>query len=216
MIEFVYFDLGGVTILDFSGTDKWSQLKKELGIGVDKEKQFEDFWEKNEPGLCLGKRDTDSLLPLMKQELGISVPDNYSLLIDGFVNRFETNKSIWPVINKIHKVCKVGLLTNAYTGMLDAIKKKRILPDVTWDITIDSSIVGLQKPDPEIFFLAQEKAKASGKEILFVENSPKHTKAAEQFGSWQTFLYDSSKPEDSSNKLSELWNNIGAAKQNER
>jgi FMN phosphatase YigB (HAD superfamily) len=204
-IDFVYFDLGGVAILDFSGTDKWSQLKKELGISAEKEKQFEDFWEKYEPELCLGKRDTDSLLPLMKRELSISIPDNYSLLVDGFVNRFEANRSIWPVIDKIHKVCKVGLLTNAYTGMLDAIKKKGILPDITWDIVVDSSIVGLQKPDSKIFWLAQEKAKANGKEILFVENSPKHVKASEQFGGWQTFLYDSSNPEVSSLKLTEFW-----------
>ncbi len=42
-VKFVYFDLGGVAILDFSGTDKWSQLKMELGIGAEKEKQFEDW-----------------------------------------------------------------------------------------------------------------------------------------------------------------------------
>lgn len=207
-VKFVYFDLGGVAILDFSGTDKWSQLKMELGIGAEKEKQFEDFWEQYEPVLCLGKRDTDTLLPLMKQQLGISVPDNYSLLVGGFVNRFEANKSILSVINEIRKTCKVGLLTNAYTGMLDAIKRKGILPDVVWDVVVDSSIVGLQKPDPKIFYLAQEKAKANGKEVLFVENSPKHTKAAEQFEGWQTFLYDSSKPEDSSKRLMEVWHSL--------
>lgn len=30
MIKFVYFDVGGVTIKDFSGTDKWEVLEKEI------------------------------------------------------------------------------------------------------------------------------------------------------------------------------------------
>jgi hypothetical protein len=33
-IKFVYFDLGGVTILDFSGTNEWFKLKQELGISI--------------------------------------------------------------------------------------------------------------------------------------------------------------------------------------
>ena len=32
MISFVYFDVGGVVILDFSGTNKWEMVKKEWGI----------------------------------------------------------------------------------------------------------------------------------------------------------------------------------------
>ena len=31
-LSFIYFDVGGVVIQDFSGTNKWSQLKRELGI----------------------------------------------------------------------------------------------------------------------------------------------------------------------------------------
>ena len=32
MISFIYFDLGGVAIRDFSGTDKSKQLKTDLGL----------------------------------------------------------------------------------------------------------------------------------------------------------------------------------------
>ncbi len=203
MISFVYFDLGGVVELDFSGTNKWSQLKKELGISAKKDKAFEDFWNKYETEVNVG-RDVETLIPLIKEKFGSNLPDKYSFLMDGFVNRFEVNKSIWPVIDKIHQKCRIGLLTNMYPHMFEEIKKRGLLPVVKWDVIIDSSIVGIEKPDPRIFKLGEQRAGVKGKEILFVENTPSHVCAAKDFG-WQTFLYDSAHPKDSSNKLSALF-----------
>ena len=204
-IKFVYFDLGGVAILDFSGTNKWSELKKDLDITAQKEKQFRDFWKKYETELCTGKKDTETLLALIKEHFNVKVPDSYSLLIDGFVNRFEKNKSIWPVIDGIHEKCKIGLLTNAYPGMLEAVRDKEILPNVKWDVVIDSSILGLRKPDYKIYETAQKETGVTGKAILFIDNSSENIEAARDLSGWQTFLYDSSKPQESSYKLAELW-----------
>jgi len=202
-ISFVYFDLGGVVELDFSGTNKWAKLKKELGITADKDNEFEDFWDKYEAEVCIG-RNVETLIPLIKKKFGSKFPDKYSFLIDGFVNRFEINKSIWSVIDKIHQRCRVGLLTNMYPHMFEAIKNRSLLPNVTWDVIIDSSVVGIKKPDPRIFELSEQRAGVKGKEILFVENDPRNIRAAKDFG-WQTFLYDSTHPKDSSNKLSTLF-----------
>lgn len=207
MIAFVYFDLGGVVIRDFSGTNKWEELKKELGIIPEKAQEFEDFWIKYEPEVCVGKRSIDSLLPLIKKQFGSNHPDNYSLLIDGFVNHFEKNPHIWFVIDEIRKHYKLGLLTNMYPGMLDEIRKKELIIENKWDVVIDSSIVGLQKPDPKIFELAEKKAGSYGNKILFVENSLGHVNAASDFG-WQTFLYDSKDPEKSSRDLSKFVSSI--------
>ena len=121
-------------------------------------------------------------------------------MLSDFVNRFESNPSIWPVIEEIKKTCQVGLLTNAYPRMLTEIQRRGILSPIAWDVIIDSSVVGFQKPDRQIFEIAQEKAKINLKEILFVENSPEHVRAAQIFG-WQTFLYDSLHPHQSSQKL---------------
>ena len=130
----------------------------------------------------------------------VSPADNYSLLHDGFVNRFEINKSIWPVINKIKSICKVGLLTNMYVNMYEAIKDRGIFPSVLWDVVIDSSKVGLEKPNKEIFIYAQQKAGCNGNEILFVENSIEYINVASSLG-WHAFLYDSAHPNESSRKL---------------
>ncbi len=200
MISFVYFDLGGVVELDFSGTDKWAELKQELGITAENDEEFKNFWKQYEDEVCVG-RDVDTLLPLFKEKFGTKLPDGYSLLLDGFVNRFEINKSIWPVIDEIRRHCRVGLLTDMYPGMFAAIKKRGLLPEIAWDVIIDSSIEGVRKPNPRIFQLAEEKAGVKGRDILFVENSLGNVKTAQDFG-WQTFLYDSANPDISSRNLS--------------
>lgn len=202
MIRFVYFDVGGVIIHDFTVSNKWAELEKEIGI-IDSQK-FIKFWDKYEPELCIG-RNTETLIPLIENQFGIKFPTGYSLLIDGFVKRFEANKSIWPVINKINQKCKIGLLTNMYPQMLTEIEKHNLLPKISWDIIIDSSVVKVQKPDPHIFALAEQKANVAEKEILFVENSPKNINAANNFG-WQILLYDSSNPTESNEKLLEVFN----------
>lgn len=199
MIKFVYFDLGGVVIRDFTKSNKWHELEEEIGIPLEDIEKFKKFWDQYEPELCTGK-NTETLIPLIEKQFGVKIPKKYSLMIDGFVKRFQANKSIWPIINDFHKQCRVGLLTNMYPGMLSEIKKHDLLPKVSWDIIIDSSIVKLQKPDPKIFALAEQKAGVSGNEILFIENTPNNIRAAKKIG-WQTYLYDFSDPSKSNPHL---------------
>lgn len=180
-IKFVYFDVGGVAVLDFSGTNKWADLRNEFGI-------TEKFWAKHyESKLDRGEISKESPIP-------------YSELLGGFVSRFEKNPSIWPVISVIKKYCSVGLLTNMYPGMFDSIKDHGLLPNIDWDIIVDSSIEKVAKPDRRFFEIAQERVRVKGEEILFVENSPWHVEAAKIFG-WNTFLYDPKNPTKSSKDL---------------
>lgn len=202
MIKFIYFDVGGVVIKDFSGTNKWEELKLELGIPKDKSMEFEDIYNKYQDEINT-TREIDSLLPIYKEKFGIDIPEGYSFLVDGFVNRFERNESIWPVIKLASEKYKIGLLTNMYPNMLDEIKKAKLLPDITFDQIIDSSVEKVQKPYKEIFELAQKRCGFDSSEILFIDNSKKHVDAAKEFG-WNAFFYDSNNFEKSSKELMEL------------
>jgi FMN phosphatase YigB (HAD superfamily) len=198
MIKFVYFDVGGVVIRDFSGTNKWEELKTGMGIKPDQTESFNEIFDKYEPEVCVG-RDVETLVPMLKEKLGLKLPDNYSFLHD-FVDRFEKNESIWPVIEVLKGKYKIGLLTNMYPNMLDAIYKAGLMPNITWDVTIDSSIEKVRKPQTEIFQLAQDKSGFKGEEILFIDNGVKHVYAAKQFG-WQGFVYDPTNTEKSNKDL---------------
>jgi HAD superfamily hydrolase (TIGR01509 family) len=206
MVSFVYFDVGGVVMKDFSGSAKWKDLEMELGIAEDSYIDFTKFWDSYEPELCRGK-EADSLLPVISKHFGIIVPLNYSIMREGFVSRFEENKSIWPVVTEVQKTHKTGLLTNMYPGMLNAIHARKLLDDFAWDVTIDSSVVGFQKPDHQIYEIAQERAGVKPSEILFIDNSAKNIEGAKKAG-WQTFHYDATNPQKASKELMEAWRKI--------
>ena len=199
MIRFVYFDVGGVVIDDFSGNNKWEQLKNELKIDSSNSDEFEEIWKKLEEEVVIGK-DVESLLPILKEKFSNNIPEGYSLLNNGFVDRFQPNKNIWSIITELKKKVPVGLLTNMYPGMFDAIKKRNILPPIEWNVILDSSIEMLKKPDARLFKLAEERAGLHGSEILFIDNTIGHIEEANKFG-WNAYYYDSSNHKKSVKKL---------------
>lgn len=198
MIKFIYFDVGGVVIRDFSGTNKWEELKTGMGIKAEQVEAFNEIFDKYESEVCVG-RDVETLVPMLKEKLGLQLPEDYSFLHD-FVGRFEKNESICPIIERLKNKYKIGLLTNMYPNMLEAIYKAGLMPNTTWDVIIDSSIEKIRKPQTEIFQLAQDRSGFNGEEILFIDNGAKHVEAAKKFG-WQGFVYDSSNTEKSNKDL---------------
>jgi HAD superfamily hydrolase (TIGR01509 family) len=203
MISFVYFDVGGVVVKDFSGNDKWASMKRDLGLKREYYEAFSEFYTTIEQKEISIFRDVDSILPMLTEKFGLTFPKGYSMLTD-FVNRFEPNTSLWPLIHKLRKKKYVGLLTNMYPRMLQAIKSRGLLPDIVWDSIVDSTEVKFKKPDKQIYEIAEEKAKTPKNEILFIDNSIQNIQAASDFG-WQTFLYDSAHPEESSRQLGEVF-----------
>jgi FMN phosphatase YigB (HAD superfamily) len=201
MIKFIYFDVGGVVISDFSGNDGWDQLKAELGITPATDAEFLKIWRPYEEEVVLGK-DLEAFLPILREKFNLNIPDNYSLL-NGFVSRFKANKLIWPIVDKARQKNRIGLLTNMYAGMLKEIEKKDILPKTEWDVVVDSSIEMLKKPDMKLFGLAERMAQARSQEILFIDNTIGHVNAANAYG-WQTYHYDASNHQESCRKLEEF------------
>lgn len=202
MIKFVYIDVGGVALLDFSGTKKWDSLKKEMGVNEKNNDLWEKIWDQHEDEICVS-RDVDTLIPIFNENARLHLPDNYSML-EGFISRFDINPSIWPVIKAAKKKYRIGLLTNMYPRMLQVIFDRKLIPPrQEWDAIIDSSIVKHQKPEREIYEIAERESGVGKDEILFVENSLMHVQAAKEFG-WQVFHYDPTIPEDSTKKLAEI------------
>lgn len=204
MIKFVYFDVGGVVIKDFSGTNKWNDLIQEIGVTSKDRAKFDEIWGCYADTVCT-TFDVEQLIPILVKELHIHIHQDYSLLM-GFVNRFEKNEDIWPVIAEISKQVPVGMLTNMYINMKEKIEAAGLFPDIDWKIIIDSSIEKLQKPDAAIYKLAEKKAGVSGGDILFVDNSQAHLDAAARNFGWQTFLFDPKRNSESSDELMKFFN----------
>lgn len=205
MIKFVYFDVGGVMIKDFSASNKWKELQSTIGVTPENEERFLEIWMKYRNRICINY-DVDDMISEFTTKVGLTFPKNFSFLQE-FIDRFEKNELIWPVIGKIKKSVKIGLLTNMYPRMLSSIEKAFLLPSVRWDVVLDSSVVKLQKPNVKLFELAELKAGTTGKNILFIENQEKHVHAAKEFG-WQAYHYDSSDYEKASKELEEYFTSL--------
>ncbi|MCL5009752.1 MAG: hypothetical protein M1433_02110 [Candidatus Parvarchaeota archaeon] len=195
MISFVYFDVDRVLTFGFD----WEMLESDIGIPDGKQGEFMHFWNEHDYELNTGK-DIDALIPEIESLFGAKFPNGYSFLNDGFVARLSANKTLWPIVENLRKSLPIGLLTNMYPHMLDAIGKRGLLPDVPWDAVIDSSVEGMQKPDYRIFELAERRSRARSDEILFIDNYIDNVNAASEFG-WKTFLYDPENANESTNRL---------------
>jgi len=201
-IKFVYFDIGGVMVEDFSNTNKWDQMISSWGI-VEKDKKellnnlFGDF----ENEVNLGK-SVEDFLPMVEEKFKIKFSKNYSLNKD-FVNRFYRNRGLEKIIKKYRDKYGMGLLTNMYPGMLNLIKENKLIPEINWDIILDSSIIKCKKPEAEIYEMAESRCGFLGGEILFVDNKEKNLVVPRNMG-WQTFLFNSSDYERSNKELEEV------------
>ncbi|AKM81609.1 MAG: Protein F37H8.3, isoform a [Candidatus Pacebacteria bacterium GW2011_GWF2_38_9] len=200
--KFIFFDVGGVLILDFSNTDKWSQMKSDLGVTKKTDEAFESVWQKYQYRRGIDY-DIDNMIPELHEKTGLVFPKKYSML-DDFISRFEVNSYIWPVVRKAQKLGKkVGMLTNMYPRMLSSIQKAGLMQDIKWDLIIDSSVVGFEKPNPKIFELAEQKTGLKPEEIMFIDNMSSNTEVAIKRG-WQTFTYDDQNPEKASEELTKI------------
>lgn len=186
MISFVYFDVGGTIIKDFSETNKREQFKKDFNLTG-------EFWNKNDSERSCGR------FPIEPS------------LVRNFVSRFEKNESIWPIIFNVKKHYSVGLLTNMYPGMLAEIQKQGLMPEVKWDLIIDSSIEGFAKPGKEIYDIAQKRAGVKNEELFFIDNTFANVETAKNLG-WQTFWYSSVNYNVSSKNLSNFFYKIWGTK----
>jgi len=202
-ISFVYFDVGGVAIQDFSDSNKWGKMMDYMGVKIEDKDKFDEIYDKYETDICLGKRHVDTLIPMYQKELGLVLPDGFSMQ-QYFLDHFDPNPDLWPIVDKVIKAAKIGLLTDQYPGLLDGIFAKHILPPVVWDAIVDSSVVGVRKPMPEIYRIAKERAGVDGSEILFIDNRQKYVDGAFKVG-WQGYWYDSRNYSKSNLKLADFF-----------
>ena len=198
MPKFIYFDVGGVLIKDFTANAGWNNLLKAVNVPNEKEAAFAMYWNELAPQICT-TIDVDTLIPEINERFETTIDLNSSLLSE-FVNRFEASPTIQKVCDVVAKDCSVGLLTNMYPRMLDEIMKADIMPTCDWDIVIDSSKVGAAKPNPKIFQIAEEQCGEAPADILFIDNAVEHLEVAADRG-WDTYYFDPKTPEQSANAV---------------
>ncbi len=86
------------------------------------------------------------------------------------------------------------------SGFIDALKEAKYIPDVHYDVIIDSSTVGAVKPEAKIYEIAESQAGVAASEILLVDDSRSNLMAAEKMG-WHVLWFDDYDPSESIPKI---------------
>mgnify|MGYP001571123809 CR=1 FL=1 len=75
---------------------------------------------------------------------------------------------------------KIALVTNNYKGLLSILEKRGV--EKFWDKVVNSSEIGLTKPDPEFFKATLAILQARPENCLFIDDNPKNIAGAAREG----------------------------------
>ncbi|MDX1765801.1 MAG: HAD-IA family hydrolase [Candidatus Saccharimonadales bacterium] len=195
-IKFVFSDVNGVLVRFFQ--------RAFVSIATETQANPEviesTFWHYNE-STNKGEMTMAEFNKAVARRLGVEKIDWEKHYFDAI----EPIVAMRDCLENITDDYKVGLLSNSNPGFINAMIKKKLLPDLPYSAVVDSSIVGAVKPDPKIYEAAEKASGYSGSEILFIDDSRTNLTAAEKFG-WKVMWFDDYRPNESITRLEKVLN----------
>lgn len=185
-IRFVYFDINGCLVHFFQ--QAFLRLATETGVSADIIEST--FWLYNND-VCRGALPMEEFNRLSAERFGVASVDWEALYLDAV----KPIEGMDELVRWTAEHYRIGLLTNIMPGFVLAMRARGLLPDVNYDVIIDSSEVGAIKPDLRIFEIANERAGVRSEEILFVDDSRPNIMAADQLG-WHVLWSDDYHPDE--------------------
>ena len=177
-------------------------MLRDMGFREQDIPTFDEIYNVFEKQVCRGEHHVDELVPKIIKQFNLPISPTFSMQ-KYFVEHFDKNVELWPIIKQLSETTKIGLLTGQYPGLLDDIRAAGLFDFENWATIVDTSKEGINKPDKQLYHIAEEQAGVPAKEILFVDNREKNLVPARELG-WQTFLYDSRNYEQATRALSKF------------
>jgi FMN phosphatase YigB (HAD superfamily) len=190
-VRFVYFDVNGCLVHFFQ--QAFTKLAVETGEQPDVIESI--YWHYND-AVCRGDMSLAEFNTTLAERL--HMPSiNWS---DYYLEAVEPINEMGKLVEWASKNYHVGLLTNVMPGFVDGMRKRGLIPDVPYDTVIDSSQVGVIKPEAEIYHIATQRAGVEPQEILFIDDSRANIMAAEHCG-WRVLWFDDSRPAEATARV---------------
>lgn len=175
----VLFDFGGT--IDTDGvhwSEKFWEYYQQFGVGVEK-KDVEQAFVQSE-NMIMQYADLQKLTfyqTLHKQvalQFAVLKIEGEGMLLKEMVDAcYQDVKRViekaWKILNELQPLYKLGLVSNFY-GNLEVVCKEFRL-DQLFGAMIDSTVVGIKKPNPAIFQLALNKLGVKGNSSYVVGDS---------------------------------------------
>lgn len=190
-VSFVYFDINGCLVRFFHRA--FTRLAEVSGAPADVIETT--FWHYNDD-VCRGDMTMSEFNAAFANALGVERVDWEQYYLEAI----EPIEEMHEVVRWAAENYRVGLLTNIMPGFVDIMLKQGILPNIRYDVIIDSSAVKAIKPEVKVYEIATEKAGVAASEILFVDDSRTNLMAAEKQG-WHVLWFDDYRPSESISRI---------------
>ncbi len=186
-VEFIYFDVNGCLVRFYHRA--FIQIARDYSVSPDLvEMAFLHFNEE----ACKGQLTMTDFNHAIAKRLGIPSID-WSRY---YLSSVEPMPGMDEVVQWAAKNYRIGLLTNIMQGLLRELIRRKVVPDLHYDTIIDSSEVGLIKPDNAIFKLALERTGLTPDKLLLIDDTRENVAATESLG-WHVLWFDYAQPEES-------------------
>lgn len=135
----------------------------------------------------LGTVTVDAMVPRIAQRTGLTEVE-VRAVVDAVPDELQPIAGSVALLRTLHeRGHRLHYLSNMPAPLADHLQ--RLHPFLTWfDSGIYSSQVGLVKPDPAIFALAQQRFGGEAADMLFIDDHPENIEAARRHG-WQAVLF---------------------------
>lgn len=198
-VRFVYFDVNGCLVRFFQGA--FTKLAHDYDVSADAVEAA--FWHYNDD-VCRGDMTMEEFSVAFSRRLHVGAVASDAtiaprVLIDWapyYLGAVEPIKEMHELAAWAAEHYRIGLLTNIMPGMVGKLLQQRSLPDLQYDVIVDSSVVGAIKPEKKIYEFATVQAGVHPQEILLVDDDRSNLRAAEHYG-WKVLSFDDYRPKES-------------------
>lgn len=190
-IRFVYFDINGCLVRFFHRA--FTKIAKDTGAPADIIETA--FWHYNDAA-CRGEMTMSEFNQALAKKLGVGTLDWQAYYMTAIDPIEEMHRLLTWASDYYH----IGLLSNIMPGFIEVMRQQKLIPDLAYSATIDSSKVGAIKPEAKIYQIAQEKTGCEPGEVLFVDDSRTNLMAAERLG-WHVLWFDDYRPAESAQRV---------------
>lgn len=181
---FIYFDVNGCLVLYYQRA--FAAIARDTNAPIDVVETA--YWLNNDE-VCRNEMSVADFNARLAERLGVDQVD----WIKYYLEAIEPVKEMHEVVEWASQNYKIGLLTNIMPGLINSLKQAGFLPNVNYDAIVDSSELGLTKPDPKIYDVAADLAGCAPAEILFIDDQRPNLKAAADKG-WNILTFDDARP----------------------
>jgi len=191
-VGFVYFDVNGCLVRGYQRA--FTALAAESGILPDVIETL--FWRYNDE-INRGTMSLDNFNDALSKRLGQTVD-----WAEAYFAAVEPVVGMQAMLAEVAEHFKVGLFTNSMPGLVQGLLSRGVLPDLAYDVVVDSSEIGAIKPEAKAYKIAAQRSGCAADEILLIDDTRNCLTGAEEAG-WHVLQYDGALPDDSLRRVAD-------------